>query len=222
MARRQLAASATCEYQSGDHPRPSPPEAPEGHAPIKPLPRPARQSRMSLLGGAHEPQRAHSMNAELRQYGPDRPRPEPRPDVRENEKNLGNMVNDFNFNQAPQAPVLLPTNPPTDSPSIPASFTGKGLASDARPRHPAPEIHRCPVVRGEWAADGGWSHRPQTDPAHKPTVGNGDQRWSSKTVGYGLDLRELAGGGSAPFTVRNVEVGGSSPLTSTKSPYSVL
>ena len=53
-------------------------------------------------------------------------RPDPRPDVRENEKILGNMVNDFDFNQPPRAPVLLPTNPPTDSPSIPAYFNGLG------------------------------------------------------------------------------------------------
>jgi len=53
-------------------------------------------------------------------------RPDPRPDVRENEKILGNMDNDFNFNQAPRAPVLLPTNPPSDSPSIPAYFKGTG------------------------------------------------------------------------------------------------
>jgi phospholipase C len=53
-------------------------------------------------------------------------RPDPRPDVREDEAILGNMVSDFNFNQQPRAPVLLATNPPTDSPSIPAYFTGKG------------------------------------------------------------------------------------------------
>jgi phospholipase C len=53
-------------------------------------------------------------------------RPDPRPDVREDEKILGNMVNDFDFNQTPRAPVLLPTNPPTDSPSIPAYFSGSG------------------------------------------------------------------------------------------------
>src|ERR1022692_1115830 len=50
-------------------------------------------------------------------------RPDPRPDVRENEAVLGNLVQDFNFSQAPSRPVLLPTNPPTDSPSIPAFFT---------------------------------------------------------------------------------------------------
>ncbi len=53
-------------------------------------------------------------------------RPDPRPDVREDEKILGDMVDDFDFNQAPRPPVLLPTNPPTDSPSIPAWFTGMG------------------------------------------------------------------------------------------------
>ena len=52
-------------------------------------------------------------------------RPDPRPDVRENQPLLGNMVEDFNFNQAPRAPVLLSTNPPTDSPSIPSYFAGK-------------------------------------------------------------------------------------------------
>jgi phospholipase C len=52
-------------------------------------------------------------------------RPDPRPDVRENAPQLGNLVTDFNFSQAPRAPVLLPTNPPTDSPSIPAYFAGK-------------------------------------------------------------------------------------------------
>ena len=49
-------------------------------------------------------------------------RPDPRPDVRENAPQLGNLVNDFNFNQPPRPPFLLPTNPPTDSPSVPPFF----------------------------------------------------------------------------------------------------
>jgi phospholipase C len=53
-------------------------------------------------------------------------RPDPRPDVREDEPQLGNLVNDFDFSQKPRPPVLLATNPPTDSPSIPALFTGMG------------------------------------------------------------------------------------------------
>ena len=52
-------------------------------------------------------------------------RPDPRPDVREDEPVLGNLEQDFNFSQPPRPPVLLPTNPPTDSPTIPAYFHGK-------------------------------------------------------------------------------------------------
>ena len=52
-------------------------------------------------------------------------RPDPRPDVRENTPILGNLVNDFNFSQPPRQPLLLPTNPASDSPSIPPYFTGR-------------------------------------------------------------------------------------------------
>jgi len=52
-------------------------------------------------------------------------RPDPRPDVREDEPVLGNLEQDFDFSQAPLPPVLLATNPPTDSPAIPAYFRGK-------------------------------------------------------------------------------------------------
>ncbi len=38
-------------------------------------------------------------------------RPDPRPDVRENASILGNLANDFDFNQAPLPPLILPTNP---------------------------------------------------------------------------------------------------------------
>jgi len=52
-------------------------------------------------------------------------RPDPRPDVREDEPQLGNLESEFDFSQKPLAPLLLPTNPPTDSPSIPAYFRGR-------------------------------------------------------------------------------------------------
>ncbi|HUY49072.1 MAG TPA: alkaline phosphatase family protein [Streptosporangiaceae bacterium] len=58
-------------------------------------------------------------------------RPDPRPDVREDEPILGNLVEDFNFSQSPRAPVLLATNPPTDSPQLPSMFLG------------APACHGC-------------------------------------------------------------------------------
>ena len=51
---------------------------------------------------------------------------DPRPDVREDERIFGNKAADFDMNQAPRPPVLLPTNPLTDSPSIPAYFSDKG------------------------------------------------------------------------------------------------
>jgi phospholipase C len=41
-------------------------------------------------------------------------RPDPRPDVRENAPQLGDLTSDFNFAQAPLAPVLLPVSPRTD------------------------------------------------------------------------------------------------------------
>jgi len=49
-------------------------------------------------------------------------RPDPRPDVRENLPVLGDLSADFDFNQQPRAPVVLPDNPPTDliAPARPA------------------------------------------------------------------------------------------------------
>jgi phospholipase C len=38
-------------------------------------------------------------------------RPDPRPDVRENAAILGNLERDFDFNQKPRKPMLLPTIP---------------------------------------------------------------------------------------------------------------
>ena len=39
-------------------------------------------------------------------------RPDPRPDVRENAKILGNLMRDFDFTQKPRKPLLLPLHPP--------------------------------------------------------------------------------------------------------------
>jgi hypothetical protein len=46
-------------------------------------------------------------------------RPDPRPDVREASPLLGDLVMDFNFNQAPRGPVLLPVHPPPGPASTP-------------------------------------------------------------------------------------------------------
>jgi phospholipase C len=39
-------------------------------------------------------------------------RPDPRPDVRENQPVLGNLTSDFNFNRKPRKPLFLPLHPP--------------------------------------------------------------------------------------------------------------
>ena len=48
-------------------------------------------------------------------------RPDPRPSVRENASQLGDLVNDFDFNQAPLPPMVLPLNPKPGPASIPGS-----------------------------------------------------------------------------------------------------
>jgi len=49
-------------------------------------------------------------------------RPDPRPDVREDAPQLGDLTADFDFNQNPLAPVILPVDPPSDliTPAQPA------------------------------------------------------------------------------------------------------
>ena len=48
-------------------------------------------------------------------------RPDPRPDVRENATQLGDLAKDFDFTQAPRPPLTLPLNPPAGPPSQPGS-----------------------------------------------------------------------------------------------------
>jgi phospholipase C len=46
-------------------------------------------------------------------------RPDPRPTVRDALEHLGNLAEDFDFNQAPRPPMVLPLNPPPGPPSAP-------------------------------------------------------------------------------------------------------
>ena len=48
-------------------------------------------------------------------------RPDPRPTVREDVKILGNLKNDFDFNQVPLPPFILSTHPVTDLIEPPAA-----------------------------------------------------------------------------------------------------
>jgi phospholipase C len=55
-------------------------------------------------------------------------RPDPRPSVRENEKILGNLVEDFNFDQSPHKPVVLPVHPATTLTGTPGRSQGSATA----------------------------------------------------------------------------------------------
>ncbi len=48
-------------------------------------------------------------------------RPDPRPTVRESVPMLGDLLNDFDFTQAPLPPLVLPVNPPSGPASVPGS-----------------------------------------------------------------------------------------------------
>jgi phospholipase C len=56
-------------------------------------------------------------------------RPDPRPDVREDEKILGNLINDFDFAQRPLRPVLLPVHPKTTLTGTPTAAQAAALAA---------------------------------------------------------------------------------------------
>jgi phospholipase C len=56
-------------------------------------------------------------------------RPDPRPDVRENKSKLGNLIREFDFNQAPRQPLVLPVHPKTDligGPAMPGTHSSLG------------------------------------------------------------------------------------------------
>ena len=94
-------------------------------------------------------------------------RPDPRPDVRENAPILGTMTADFNFSQPPRPPLLLPTNPPTDSPAIPGYFTGQTACLGCTTPPPAWRYHRLHQHRRH-------QHRHQQPPGLPgPAVGPG-------------------------------------------------
>src|SRR5215470_17056694 len=76
-------------------------------------------------------------------------RPDPRPDVRENVSILGNLLNDFNFSQPPRKPFLLPTNPPTDSPTIPRYFQNHPACMGCTGLPPTHAYHPSPYKQGQ-------------------------------------------------------------------------
>jgi phospholipase C len=67
-------------------------------------------------------------------------RPDPRPDVREEASGLGNLESDFNFNQAPRPPLLLPTHPAPGPASNPPGFAPPKPAAPVKPRIPGLQL----------------------------------------------------------------------------------
>lgn len=62
-------------------------------------------------------------------------RPDARPDVREEAPGLGNILEDFNFSQAPRPPLLLPVHPaPGPASEPPATTPAATTAASGRPR----------------------------------------------------------------------------------------
>jgi phospholipase C len=68
-------------------------------------------------------------------------RPDSRPNVRENNPLLGNLIKDFNFNQPPAPPFLLPTRPAPWS--IPIGFR---LFDSGTPLRQTPRYHKGNVI----------------------------------------------------------------------------
>jgi phospholipase C len=70
-------------------------------------------------------------------------RPDSRPDVRENNPILGNLAADFNFNQPPAPPFILPPHPAPWS--LPTAFR---LLLEAMPPRENPRLHGGELVAG--------------------------------------------------------------------------
>src|SRR6266496_1933322 len=89
-------------------------------------------------------------------------RPDPRPDVREDQPILGNMTQDFNFSQPPRPPMLLPTNPPADSPVLPAYFAGRPACLGCTTPPPAFHARRLPVLPPQMRRPRPYDKHPST------------------------------------------------------------
>ncbi len=85
-------------------------------------------------------------------------RPDPRPDVRENAPQLGDLTADFDFTQAPRPPVILPVHPATDL--VPAADVAAvnrlgGQINDLTARAAAGTAIGTPVMGAELLAANG-------------------------------------------------------------------
>ena len=73
-------------------------------------------------------------------------RPDPRPDVRENASVLGNLVNDFNFNQKPLPPLILSTTPDATNQQGTAPASAAATSPATSPQRTA--LSTAPATKG--------------------------------------------------------------------------
>jgi hypothetical protein len=73
-------------------------------------------------------------------------RPDPRPDVREEAPGLGGLAEDFNFNQSPRPPLILPTHPAPGPASCPPGYVPPGGPSSPLLACPSPRAPSAPTA----------------------------------------------------------------------------
>jgi phospholipase C len=134
-------------------------------------------------------------------------RPDPRPDVRENEAILGDLVHDFDFTQKPRPPLLLPVHPVTtlvsttpSGPYLISTSVGNGQVTFkwSRPRtdggSPITNYRLTPILNG----------------ATQPAVQFGTAETTSYTLGG------LVKGGTYQFRLQSVNALGAGMPAITK------
>jgi phospholipase C len=89
-------------------------------------------------------------------------RPDPRPDVRENASSLGNLLADFNFDQAPLPPLVLPVHPQTTLSGSGSTPTPRPTATATRTSTPRPTATSTPTHTP--------TPRPTATPSPTPTA----------------------------------------------------
>jgi phospholipase C len=93
-------------------------------------------------------------------------RPDPRPDVRENASSLGNLLADFNFDQAPLPPLVLPVHPQTTLSGTGSTPTPQPTATAARTPTPRPTATATPTHTPTPTA----TNTPSSTPTATPTA----------------------------------------------------
>jgi phospholipase C len=127
-------------------------------------------------------------------------RPDARPDVREEAAGLGNLVEDFNFNQTPRAPLLLPVHPapgPASKPPAKASTLARAAAGESLPLQLVGSIEDQQSLR----AQGGRVYMTLSCNRNCSVRAAGVARLGSRTVPLSAVVVKLAGAHATTVTM---------------------